>query len=34
MQMLSIERALLTNPDLMILDEGSREQAPLIVAEI
>lgn len=33
-QMLSIGRALMTNPDLMILDEATEGLAPLIVAEI
>ncbi|NLD69521.1 MAG: ABC transporter ATP-binding protein [Limnobacter sp.] len=33
-QMLSIGRALLTNPDLIILDEATEGLAPLIVAEI
>ena len=33
-QMLSIGRALLTQPDLMILDEATEGLAPLIVAEI
>jgi branched-chain amino acid transport system ATP-binding protein len=33
-QMLSIGRALMTNPELMILDEATEGLAPLIVAEI
>jgi branched-chain amino acid transport system ATP-binding protein len=33
-QMLSIGRALMTNPDLMILDEATEGLAPLIVREI
>jgi len=33
-QMLAIGRALMTNPDLMILDEATEGLAPLIVAEI
>ena len=33
-QMLSISRALMTNPDLIILDEATEGLAPLIVAEI
>jgi branched-chain amino acid transport system ATP-binding protein len=33
-QMLSIGRALMTNPDLMILDEATEGLAPLIVQEI
>lgn len=33
-QMLSIGRALMTNPDLMVLDEATEGLAPLIVAEI
>ena len=33
-QMLSIGRALMTNPDLLILDEATEGLAPLIVAEI
>jgi branched-chain amino acid transport system ATP-binding protein len=33
-QMLSIGRALMTNPDLMILDEATEGLAPLVVAEI
>ena len=33
-QMLSIGRALLTNPDLLILDEATEGLAPLVVAEI
>jgi branched-chain amino acid transport system ATP-binding protein len=33
-QMLSISRALMTNPELMILDEATEGLAPLIVAEI
>jgi branched-chain amino acid transport system ATP-binding protein len=33
-QMLSIGRALLTNPDLLFLDEATEGLAPLIVAEI
>jgi branched-chain amino acid transport system ATP-binding protein len=33
-QMLSIGRALLTNPDVMILDEATEGLAPLVVAEI
>jgi branched-chain amino acid transport system ATP-binding protein len=33
-QMLSIGRALMTNPDLIILDEATEGLAPLIVAEI
>jgi branched-chain amino acid transport system ATP-binding protein len=33
-QMLSIGRALMTQPDLMILDEATEGLAPLIVAEI
>jgi branched-chain amino acid transport system ATP-binding protein len=33
-QMLSIGRALMTNPTLMILDEATEGQAPLIVQEI
>ena len=33
-QMLAIGRALLTNPDLIILDEATEGLAPLIVAEI
>ena len=33
-QMLSIGRALMTNPDLMILDEATEGLAPLIVGEI
>ena len=33
-QMLSIGRALLTNPQLLILDEATEGLAPLIVAEI
>jgi branched-chain amino acid transport system ATP-binding protein len=33
-QMLSIGRALMTNPDLMILDEATEGLAPLIVKEI
>jgi branched-chain amino acid transport system ATP-binding protein len=33
-QMLSIGRALMTNPKLMILDEATEGLAPLIVAEI
>ncbi len=33
-QMLSIGRALMTNPRLMILDEATEGLAPLIVAEI
>jgi branched-chain amino acid transport system ATP-binding protein len=33
-QMLSIGRALMTNPSLMILDEATEGLAPLIVAEI
>lgn len=33
-QMLSIGRALMTNPDAMILDEATEGLAPLIVAEI
>jgi branched-chain amino acid transport system ATP-binding protein len=32
--MLSIGRALMTNPELMILDEATEGLAPLIVAEI
>ena len=32
--MLSIGRALLTNPDVMILDEATEGLAPLVVAEI
>jgi branched-chain amino acid transport system ATP-binding protein len=33
-QMLAIGRALMTNPDLMILDEATEGLAPLVVAEI
>ena len=33
-QMLSIGRALMTNPDLMVLDEATEGLAPLIVVEI
>jgi branched-chain amino acid transport system ATP-binding protein len=33
-QMLSIGRALMTNPDVMILDEATEGLAPLVVAEI
>jgi branched-chain amino acid transport system ATP-binding protein len=33
-QMLSIGRALMTNPELMILDEATEGLAPLVVAEI
>uniref|UniRef100_UPI001F54FAA3 ATP-binding cassette domain-containing protein n=1 Tax=Acinetobacter baumannii TaxID=470 RepID=UPI001F54FAA3 len=33
-QMLSIGRALMTNPDAIILDEATEGLAPLIVAEI
>ncbi|MEI6547690.1 MAG: ATP-binding cassette domain-containing protein, partial [Burkholderiales bacterium] len=33
-QMLSIGRALMTNPDLLFLDEATEGLAPLIVAEI
>ena len=33
-QMLSIGRALMTNPDLLILDEATEGLAPLVVAEI
>ena len=33
-QMLSIGRALMTNPDLIILDEATEGLAPLVVAEI
>jgi len=33
-QMLAIGRALMTNPDLLILDEATEGLAPLIVAEI
>jgi branched-chain amino acid transport system ATP-binding protein len=33
-QMLTIGRALMTNPDLMILDEATEGLAPLVVAEI
>ena len=33
-QMLSIGRALMTNPDLLILDEATEGLAPLIVQEI
>lgn len=33
-QMLSIGRALMTNPDLIILDEATEGLAPLIIAEI
>ena len=33
-QMLSIGRALMTNPDVMILDEATEGLAPMIVAEI
>jgi len=33
-QMLSIARALLTNPDLLILDEATEGLAPLIAREI
>jgi branched-chain amino acid transport system ATP-binding protein len=33
-QMLSIGRALMTNPDLIVLDEATEGLAPLIVAEI
>lgn len=33
-QMVSIGRALMTNPDLMVLDEATEGLAPLIVAEI
>jgi len=33
-QMVSIGRALMTNPDLLILDEATEGLAPLIVAEI
>jgi branched-chain amino acid transport system ATP-binding protein len=32
--MLAIGRALMTNPDLMILDEATEGLAPLVVAEI
>jgi branched-chain amino acid transport system ATP-binding protein len=33
-QMLSIGRALMTNPDLLVLDEATEGLAPLVVAEI
>jgi branched-chain amino acid transport system ATP-binding protein len=33
-QMLAIGRALMTNPDLMVLDEATEGLAPLVVAEI
>ena len=33
-QMLSISRALMTHPDLLILDEATEGLAPLVVAEI
>jgi branched-chain amino acid transport system ATP-binding protein len=33
-QMLAIGRALMTNPDLLILDEATEGLAPLVVAEI
>jgi branched-chain amino acid transport system ATP-binding protein len=33
-QMMAIGRALMTNPDLMILDEATEGLAPLVVAEI